>query len=399
MQLSLHTDCLEIAVIKAPQVWAEMIEAWEAKLDGNGREGEARLDAARNLAQRRGFRFLHVKDVSQLPLEQILSRIDMIPNNPTRADLPIIEATLGTPPKSAIKVSESVDKFYEISADLIHGKSEDQIRRHKNPRNKAVANFIAAVSDMELAKIGDEEMSTFRTWLMARVSAGEISADTANKDLVYIRSMWKAVARSKGFKMKYEGQGLLLKSPAKAKADGRPTFSDGWIRNNIIGSPALGGLNTDARLILLALINTGARPGEIAGLMEDEIFLDAAVPHILIKPNAQRTIKNESSERHIPLTGISLEAMKEARAGFPRYGRNSASLSAILNKYMRAHGMMESPDHVVYCLRHSFEDRMLVAKIDERIRQDLLGHQINRERYGQAGGLKHMHDLLVPIAL
>ena len=399
MQLSLHTDSLEIAKRKAPQVWAEMIEAWEAKLDGDSKEGEARLTAARNLAQRRGFRFLHVRDVAKLPLEQIVQRMDMIPDSPSKADLPIIEVALGTPAKSAIKVSEAFDEFYEISADLIHGKSEDQIRRHKNPRQKATRNFIEAVSDMALSQITDEDMSKFRKWLMARVTRGEVTADTANKDMTYLRSMWKAVAKSKGFKMKYESEGLLLKSPPKAKTDGRKPFSEKWIKTKILAPGALGGLNTDARLILLAMINTGARPGEIAGLMPDEILLDGDVPMVLIRPNAQRTIKNASSERYIPLTGVSLEAMKEAKSGFPKYASNSATLSATVNKFMRENGLMETPDHVAYSLRHSFEDRMLRAGIDERIRKDLLGHQISRERYGDGGGVKHVHDLLKPIAL
>lgn len=42
IQISLFTDSLEIARRKAAEVWAELIEAWEAKLDGSDAEGEAR---------------------------------------------------------------------------------------------------------------------------------------------------------------------------------------------------------------------------------------------------------------------------------------------------------------------------------------------------------------------
>jgi hypothetical protein len=43
---------------------------------------------------------------------------------------------------------------------------------------------------------------------------------------------------------------------------------------------------------------------------------------------------------------------------------------------------MQSDDHVIYSLRHSFEDRMEAAKFSERSKAGLMGHGINRERYG-----------------
>lgn len=399
LQLGLHTDSLEIARIKAPQVWAEMIEAWEAKLDGDSAEGEARLTAARNIAQRRGFRFLHVQDVARLPLKEIMARMDAIPNAPTRADLPVIEAVLGTPPPSGVKISEAVAVYYENAADLLDGKNEAQIKRHKAPRLRATESFIKAVGDMPLGDITNEHMFQFRSWLMARVSRGEVVADSANKDIICLRSMWKLVAKAKNVKLQYESEGLMLKAKAKAKTEGRKPFSDEWIKTKILAPGALDGLNDEARLIVLTMINTGARPGELAGLEKADIRLTGDFPLIMIRPNETRAIKNTSSVRHIPLTGVSLDAIKEARNGFPRYAGKADSLSATVNKFFRENGLMETPDHVIYCLRHSFEDRMLRAGIDERIRKDMLGHEIDRERYGEAGGLRHIYDLLKPIAL
>lgn len=63
---------------------------------------------------------------------------------------------------------------------------------------------------------------------------------------------------------------------------------------------------------------------------------------------------------------------------------------------MRANGLMESEDHVIYSLRHSFEDRMLSANFPERVKADLMGHDINRERYGKGLPLQGMADLLAP---
>jgi integrase len=85
--------------------------------------------------------------------------------------------------------------------------------------------------------------------------------------------------------------------------------------------------------------------------------------------------------------------------GFARYRGSSASLSATINKYLRANDLLETPEHSLYGLRHSFEDRMLAAGIDERIRRDLMGHSLQRERYGDGGSLEMLSALLVPVSL
>ena len=66
---------------------------------------------------------------------------------------------------------------------------------------------------------------------------------------------------------------------------------------------------------------------------------------------------------------------------------------------MRENGLFETPDHVLYSLRHSFEDRMLAAGVDERIRRDIFGHRLDRERYGAGATLEHKRDILQAIAL
>ena len=52
----------------------------------------------------------------------------------------------------------------------------------------------------------------------------------------------------------------------------------------------------------------------------------------------------------------------------------------------------------MYSLRHSFEDRMLAAGIDDRIRRDLFGHRLDRERYGKGASLEQVAELVARIA-
>ena len=43
-------------------------------------------------------------------------------------------------------------------------------------------------------------------------------------------------------------------------------------------------------------------------------------------------------------------------------------------------------------------DRLLRAGVDDRVRRDLMGHSLNRERYGQGGGLAFKAEMLQRIA-
>ena len=48
--ISLHTDSETAAKVKAPLAWAQMIEAWEARLAGDSQDAESRFEAAKELA-------------------------------------------------------------------------------------------------------------------------------------------------------------------------------------------------------------------------------------------------------------------------------------------------------------------------------------------------------------
>ena len=54
--ISLHTDSETVAKVEAPMAWAQMIEAWEARLAGDSQDAESRFEAAKELAAMRGFR-------------------------------------------------------------------------------------------------------------------------------------------------------------------------------------------------------------------------------------------------------------------------------------------------------------------------------------------------------
>ena len=394
--LSLHTDSKSLAEGKATGAWSQFIEAWEARLAGDQVDAVKRFDAARELAAVRGFRYLDVGKVADLPLDEIIDRFKAVPI--TSAGIPDrleAAAVLGGAGASALTVSAALDLYWTLAADKTLGKSTDQMRRWKNPRIKAVKNFIAVVGDKAISEITGDDMLEFRGWWWDRISAGEVSTNAANKDLIHFGDVMKTVNRMKRLGLVLPLSDLSFKN---GEAGTRPPFSAKWITEKLLAPDALARLNDQAEAILKVMVNTGARPSEVAALTSECIRLDCAVPHISIEA-VGRQLKSPNAKRVIPLTGASLEALRGFPDGFPRYRGSSAGLSAVVNKFLRGNGLCETPDHTLYSLRHGFEDRLLAAGVDERIRRDLLGHALKRERYGSGATLEHMQELVLKVAL
>lgn len=390
--LSLHTDSESIATMKAGQVWDAQIEAWEARLAGDTEQASERFDAVQKLAQIRGYRYLCAQNVSMLPREELLARIETV--EAQRAEPLEAVALLGGVAPPAITVEGALELYWGFSRDKIQGKSEDQIRRWKNPIKKAIRNFMDVVGDRPIAEITGDDMLDFREWWLDRIEAEGLTPNSANKDLIHLGSVLKSVNKLKRLGLVLPLSDLSIKEQA---ATPRPPFSSRWIKEKVLAPGALDGLNDQARAIFLAMINTGARPSELAALTTGQIHLQANVPYISIEA-VNRDLKSANARRIIPLLGVSLEALRCFPDGFSRYVNSSASLSAAINKFLRTNGLLETPEHSFYGLRHSFEDRMLAAGIDERIRRDLMGHALDRERYGKGASLEMSATLLAPIS-
>lgn len=391
--ISLHTDSETVAKAKAPAAWSELLEAWEAKLAGQNAEAEAFFDAARRLAQSRGVRYLPVERVAALPINNLLDRVESIGGVSGKPSAIEAAAFLGGAAEPAITVTRALDLYWGLAKDKTFGKSEDQLRRWRNPRLKAIKNFVDVIGDKAIAQISGDDMLDFRQWWIDRVEAEGLTPNSANKDLVHFSDVLRTVNRMKRLGLTLPLTDLMLKEGEKGQ---RPPFSDAWIRDRLLREGALSGLNKEARCILLGMVNTGYRPSEGAGLGPDQIRLEGAVPHISIEPNG-RQLKSAYARRIIPLAGVSLAAFRECPKGFPRYADNPG-LSATVNKFLRENGLLETEAHSMYSLRHAFEDRMLAAGVDDRIRRDLFGHSLDRERYGKGASLGQLHKIIASIA-
>jgi integrase len=392
--LSLKTDSPKEAAARAADVWTQMLARWEAMVAGNSSDAADRYQAAKDIAKHRGFRFMPVDRVAALPIGELIARVNASKGPDGALDMTLASGLLGTARKPSFTLSKALEEYWSLAVDKMKGKSEDQIRRAKNPRKKAFKNLIDLVGDIDLKELTPAEMQDFRQWWWDKIEAEDLDPASGNKDFTYIASTIRRVNTSKmlGLLLPFEGINFET-NPHQT----RLPFSEKWLREKLCDSGALKGLNTEARCVLLGMVNTGYRPSEGQCLGRDQIRLDTKFPHISIEP-VGRTLKTPASRRVIPLAGVSLEAFKACPDGFPRYA-HSAGLSATVNKFLRENSLLESANHTLYGLRHSFEDRLLDRGVDERIRRDLMGHALKRERYGAGASPEKLAALIKSIAI
>jgi integrase len=222
-----------------------------------------------------------------------------------------------------------------------------------------------------------------------------LSGNSANRDLGNLRKLYRRYFEHIGEEDRQNPFRNLRFSDAKLE-DTKP-FSNDWVQTRILEPNILKGLNREAALLCFALIETGCRPSELSNILPENICLDTDVPHIRIRSTKERQLKSKASIRDIPLVGVSLEAMKLARNGFPHYRERGYLLSQSLMKAFKARKLMPSDNHRIYSFRHSFESRMLETGIDFGLRCTLMGHRNPRPEYGDGGSLTYRRDEMLKI--
>lgn len=401
VRISLHTADLAVARLRRDAQEKADDEHWAALAAGGEAEAaRARYEAARARAAALGFAYAPAAVLAASePLSALVARIEALAAR-GGADAPAldIDALLGEAAEPRLTVSAAFSLYYrDVAAGERLSKSPKQYKSWKKVKERARANFIAVVGDKPIDDITRADAQKFWRWWQARVEAGEALPNTAARDFGNMRKLFADVMR---WIDKPDApnpfRNLSFTDPAPAS---RPPFPTAWIAEKFLAGAALAGLNPEARRVLLAMIETGARPSEIANLRADGIRLDAGVPHIRIAPAKGLEIKTRSSIREIPLVGVSLAALAAQPEGFPRYFDRPDALSATLMKYLRANGLLPGPAHGVYSLRHSFEKRMAEAGLDYGLRCLLMGHKTDRPTYGDGGALSWRAGELAKIAL
>ncbi len=419
IRVSLETKSLEVAKMRRDELaraddeyWAELKQSLAAEQAGEPLDtahAKQRYDVAKAKAIAAGFKYRPMGEIADpQKIEEIVKRILAVEQNQTsdgRLNPVVVDAVLGGVDAPKVTISEAMKVYQDeiMTADL-RGKSPAQWKLWRQTKDRSLRYFKDVMGDLVMHEITRDDAKTYYKWWNDQVQPEDPdenpkSPKTANKHFGDIRDLY-------GKYFAYEGEedrpnpfrNLSFKTK-KGKKKNRPPFSDQWVRDKILVKGALDGLSPEIFLTICILIETGCRHGEVINLRPKDIRLDAPVPHICIDEREDREHKtDEATIREVPLVGVALEAAKRAPNGFPKYHDKSNSFSAAASAAFTRRKLFETPGHVIYSFRHSFEDRMKEAGLDYELRMLIMGHENKRPEYGTGGSMAYRRDELLKIA-
>lgn len=394
IKISLGTKDAKEASRKAA-IYNDYIEDyWRSLIKGAGKyDAEAAYRVAVKLAKAHGFAYKNAVDIAKEPLEEIVERLQTATKAIEQPNT--VSSVLGGTEQPEILLDACIDKFWPLSTDRLINKSEDQIRKWKNPRIAVMNTFIEVIGNKPLNKVTRTDILKYRQWWMDRIESNEVVASTVNKNVMYTRDVLQLVAMS--YEIDTDFDLLFSKMRLKEIEQSRPPFEASYVQNVLLAPESMKTLNTEARLLIFAMADTGARESELIGLRKEDIFLNDPIPHIWIRARKNRALKTVTSERKIPLVGASLHAFKLLPNGFTHY-RNADTASTTINKYFRENDLKPTPEHSLYSLRHTFKDRLRDAQAPEEIIDELMGHKKSGPKYGRGHMMERKYEWMKKIA-
>lgn len=393
VRVALGTKCTRTAWRRAVMLNDQVEAYWLQLAATNHPHHNSQFRKTVRMARVMGFSYQPLATVAALPIDQLVARAMAAEHAAGKQ----VQALFGTMPVPGLPLNKVLDHFWELAKDRLMNKTTDQVRKWRNPRIRVMKAFIRLVGNKELAAVCRDDILVYRDWWLGRIEKENKTPDSANKEFIILKGVLEAVSDhyKAGLNISHLFKKIKLKTRFKQK---RLPFTSAQLCA-ILRSPKLDSLNEQAKWFLFAASETGARSAELCGLLPEDIRLDAPVPHISITDRKERTLKNPHSQRIIPLVGYALEAFKACPDGFPRYRDKPDNLSNTVNKFLRENDLMPSPQHSVYSMRHSFQDRILTAGAPDRIQADLMGHKFNRPKYGDGGSLELKMEWMKKVCL
>jgi integrase len=376
---------------------------WADLLKGRSTvESYADLKAAMKSARLMGLVYLTREQVVRLPNPELFYRTDII-TQPNNRDLPHadpenindIRATLGgdPEPENTLLLSEllaAYEALPKIRKTLtLDKKGSEELARWRQVRRLAIAKLITSIDDKDIARLTPADGRQFIDDCMDHIEEQDGKGhETARQQFAYLTKMVRLVAKSRELK-RPNGEPLILfadDNPFDQAKGKRMPFAIDFVRNRMLAKPN----NLDATIhdLVLVCIDTGARPSEIIRTPENDLYPAASIPYIDIRAGNGRAIKNKFSERKIPLVGVALEAMQRNPKGFSQFRQNHEYVRRQINDWLRSlqPDIADEEKKTLYCLRHTFKDRLLrVSGIHQETIDYLMGHNPKKENYGDKG--------------
>lgn len=375
------------------QLDRELFAYWRGRRDGKNDEAVRRFNEARDRARQLHLNYATADELAAGSLKEILARVNLLLERGDIENEVDVAAILGGEQRPKLRVAGLVAEYESIEGSALLKLNDTQRRKAHGTRQRSLTNFQEAIGgDKDLAALDRNDGLKFRVALAARVATGAIDIVTANREMGAVSAMLKTVSLTHQLELPAIFADLRIKGAVVRQ---RVPFSEQWIRTKILAPGALDGLNEEARDIIYLMIDHGFRPSEISDALTPH--LEADPPWVWVDPTRKK-LKTPESARDVPLVGRGPEVMRRRAKGFPRY-RGKDAFSAVANKYFAENGLMETPEHTIYGLRHSFEDRLNAVETPEKVVASLMGHKWQRPKYGLGPTLEQKRRWLEKISL
>ena len=190
---SLNTKDLAKAMLRRDKMNEEIEKLWEMILEGdpsdNAREN---FDRAIQRCRLLNFPFRPNEDLLKGDIDDLKNRLQVIEKH--HSVKPVAQALLGTVSRPITLLSETLDIHMNAQRGALINKSNDQIRKWKNPRKKAIKNIIDVIGDVNYQSVDYAAALAFRDWWMDRIELEGLTANSANKDFVFVGLILKDAA-------------------------------------------------------------------------------------------------------------------------------------------------------------------------------------------------------------
>lgn len=382
------------ATMEIAQLERQLDDYWQGLAQGEDRERPLAFANARKIAKQYGHEYISVEKLPSGPVLDLVDRAKTLSIANRLDNNEILSSVLGTVPKPKMLLNDLVAWYEEHQSPSMRDYSDDQRRKWRNPKIKAINNLIGVIGDKAVEDLKRDDALDFRQWWHAKLTSEQLDTGTANKDIGHINSMIRTLIDTMRLDMDSPFARLRFTGTSAGQ---RMAYTADYVQQAFLCDNAFEGINEEARRVVYLLSETGLRLSEAINLTRERIHLDAPIPFIEVRADGRR-LKTPQSARDIPLVGSALLAMREQPDGFPRYRQRPDTVSATLNKALIARNLRPSEGQSIYSLRHTFEDRLTAVEAPEKIIATLMGHKWQRPKYGSGPSLAQKHDWLSRIA-
>lgn len=413
VRISLKTDSLTVARQKLIQVNISVEQRW-SNIE-KGMEFGDRYEDAKNIARSFGTIYQPVKKIIANE-EETFRRVEILKNN--KVDDPrVIKSLLGEWDAPKIDIWAMLDNYLEITKNEVIGLSKSQLRKRLNRKKRALTLLVDAVGAKNMADITRSDALAFKKYLEKTIKENRASGckglkdfETANKYITEVSTIFNTVNDTLDLglsncwhKMHFRGNIKIFKKPKK------PPYPVDFVRDTLLNENNLKGLGGDAKLLIFALADTGARISELCRLEGKHIHLDCQIPYIEITnvgedeiredgTSKRGVIKTSHSKRRVPLVGASLYAFRKRPHGFKKYFCKNDTASTSINKHLNENKITYGRCKL-NSLRHTMHDRMDAIYMPQDMQRQITGHSSKdiHETYGDGYTLAQMHEWMLKL--